>query len=125
MSLIAWNCRGSGESLRSPKMLHLTRLISSTSAQVIFISETRKSKTKRSTLINTFTLSDAFIVPADGLSGGLWLLWKDAYDLEVKQASPNYILATGMYKPLSLPFFFRTRRRTAHHYIKKSKKKSR
>ncbi|KAJ1295849.1 hypothetical protein BS78_01G254300 [Paspalum vaginatum] len=102
MSLIAWNCRGSVESLRSPKMLHVARLISSTSAQVIFISETCKSKTKRSSLINNFSLSDAFIVPVDGLSGGLWLLWKADYDIDVKKSSPNYILTTAMYKPLSL-----------------------
>ncbi|WVZ84523.1 hypothetical protein U9M48_031550 [Paspalum notatum var. saurae] len=66
-------------------MLHLARLISSTSAQ-----KTQKSKTKRSTLINTFSLSDAFIVPVDGFSEGLWLFWKDDYNKEIKQASPNF-----------------------------------
>ncbi|WVZ97581.1 hypothetical protein U9M48_043106 [Paspalum notatum var. saurae] len=33
MSLLAWNCRGSGGSLGSAKMLHLSRLLASTSAQ--------------------------------------------------------------------------------------------
>jgi len=47
MSLLSWNCRGTGGSLCSPKMLHLSRLIASTKAQVIFISETRNKKQQK------------------------------------------------------------------------------
>jgi len=51
MSLLAWNCQGSGGSLGNPKMLHLARLITSTNVQVIFVSETRNSRLTRSDLI--------------------------------------------------------------------------
>jgi len=47
MSLLSWNCRGTGGSLCSPKMLNLSRLIASTKAQVIFISETRNKKQQK------------------------------------------------------------------------------
>jgi len=47
MSLLSWNYRGTGGSLCSPKMLHLSRLIASTKAQVIFISETRNKKQQK------------------------------------------------------------------------------
>jgi len=47
MSLLSWNYGGTGGSLCSPKMLHLSRLIASTKAQVIFISETRNKKQQK------------------------------------------------------------------------------
>lgn len=71
MSLLAWNCQGVGGSLDSAKMRHLARLISSTDAQVIFISETRNSRFNKKDLMNRFNLENAYIVSAEGLSGGL------------------------------------------------------
>jgi len=71
MSLLAWNCQGVGGSLDSAKMRHLARLISSTDAQVIFISETRNSRFNKKDLMNRFNLENADIVSAEGLSGGL------------------------------------------------------
>ncbi|CAN6325813.1 unnamed protein product, partial [Urochloa humidicola] len=35
----------------------------------------------------------SYIVPAEGISGGLWLLWKDDVEVVVVSSSPNYILA--------------------------------
>ena len=63
MSLLSWNCRGSGGSLRSCKMKHLARLMSSTHAQVTFISETRNSRITANELNNHFLISDSFVVP--------------------------------------------------------------
>ena len=86
MSLLSWNCRGTGGSLCSPKMLHLSRLIASTKAQVNFISETRNKKTTKTNLVNKFALHDAHIVPTEGLAGGLWLLWKQDVSLHVEKS---------------------------------------
>lgn len=77
MSLLAWNCRGSGMCLYSSTMTHLARLLISTKAHLIFLSETRNSKITPTALINHFNTHDAFVVPAQGLSGGLWLMWHD------------------------------------------------
>lgn len=68
MTLLAWNCCGSGGNLGSPKMLHLARLIAATKAQVIFISETRNSNVTSHALINRFNVDQAYIVPALGQS---------------------------------------------------------
>jgi hypothetical protein len=43
ITLLAWTGQGSGGSLKSSKMLHLHRLVTSTKSKVIFISETRIS----------------------------------------------------------------------------------
>lgn len=44
------------------------------------ISETRNS-IKRTALVNHFNYFDAFVVSAQGQSGGLWLIWNDDVDL--------------------------------------------
>ena len=90
MSLLAWNCQGSGGSLDSAKMKHLSRLIASTNAQVIFISETKNSSITSSDLINRFNLDNAHIVSADGLSGGLWVMSRSEVQVEVVDSCRFY-----------------------------------
>jgi hypothetical protein len=74
-------------------MRHLSRLLQSTSPQVIFLSETRNSSISVSSLVNHFNLNDAFVVPSQGHSGGLWLMWTDEIELHIFDHSQNYILA--------------------------------
>ena len=90
---LAWNCRGSGGSLRSPTMNHLARLLVSTRAQVCFLSETRNASITNTSITNRFNYNDAFVVPAQGQSGGLWLLWNDEVDLNVMDHSHHFIFA--------------------------------
>lgn len=92
-NLLSWNCQGVGGSLRSSKMRHLQRLISCTKAKVIFISETKSNKFSISDLICNFHVHDSFIVPANGISGGLWLLWADNVQVAIIKSSSNFILA--------------------------------
>jgi hypothetical protein len=73
---------GSGGSLRSSIIQHLARLIKSTHTQVTFVLETRNSKITATQLVNFFPIKDSFVVPAAGLSGGLWVLWTDDVDLK-------------------------------------------
>jgi len=62
--------------------------------QVCFVSETRNSSITRTSLINRFiNYSDAFVVPAHGQSGGLWLIWNHEVDVIVVDHSPHYIFA--------------------------------
>ena len=104
MSLLSWNCRGSGGSLRSCKMKHLARLMSSTHAQVTFILETRNSRITANELNNHFLISDSFVVPAVGFSGGLWVMWTDDVDVNIVSFSHFYVLACVVQKSSASSF---------------------
>lgn len=71
MKAMGWNCQGMGKSLDSTKMCHLARMISSTKAQVIFVSEIKFSKIKPADLVARFSMSDSIVVPSKRRSGGL------------------------------------------------------
>jgi hypothetical protein len=83
---------------RSPTMNHLTCLIRSANAKVISISKTRNSRFSSYQIINRFSMHGCNIVPTDGLSGGLWLLWDVDVDIQVVHSSKFYILASCVYK---------------------------
>lgn len=104
MSFMSWNCRGIGGHLGSRKMQHLQRLIHSTQAKVIFISETKCSKFSASDLVNHFHVANSHVVPAERASGGLWLMWDEDIDLTIVQSTANYILAFGVYKHSGIMF---------------------
>jgi len=72
-------------------MTHLARLITTTKSQVCFISETRNSTISRISLINKFNAADAFVVPAIGQSGGLWLIWKQDVSVNIVHQSQHFI----------------------------------
>jgi hypothetical protein len=74
-------------------MNHLARLLVSTRAQVCFLSETRNASITNTSITNRFNYNDAFVVPAQGQSGGLWLLWNDEVDLNVMDHSHHFIFA--------------------------------
>jgi len=65
----------------------------STRAQVCFLSETRNSSITKTAIKNRFNYYVAFVVPAQGQSGGLWLLWNDDVDLNVVDHSHHFIFA--------------------------------
>lgn len=95
MKLIGWNCQGPGRNLnRSSKMGYLDRLLYSTKAQVIFISEIRTSKYNSTQLNNRFNIAGSFVVPSAGFSGGLWLLWNDEVQVTINFSSHHLILAS-------------------------------
>uniref|UniRef100_A0ACD5Z7B9 Uncharacterized protein n=1 Tax=Avena sativa TaxID=4498 RepID=A0ACD5Z7B9_AVESA len=94
MKLIGWNCQGPGRNLdRSKKMGYLDNLMSSTKAQVTFVSEIRTSKYNSTQLNNRFNIADSFVVPSAGFSGGLWLLWTDEVQVTTNFSSHHLILA--------------------------------
>lgn len=95
MKFIGWkNCQGVGKDLRnSNKMEYLAKLMASTRAQIIFLSEIRTSRYISSQLNSRFNIADNFVVAPKGLSGGLWLLWSDKVQVIIKCSNHYLILA--------------------------------
>lgn len=93
MTHLSWNCRGIGGSLRSSTSTHLSRLLTATKAQVCFLSETRNHSITSTSIKNRFNINDAFVVPSQGQSGGLWLLWTDEVTVSIVEYSQNFIFA--------------------------------
>lgn len=85
----AWNCRGSGGSTVST----LNRYLQCTNAKFACVSESRCGVRKASQRIQELVLKNSIIVPSQGKSGGLWLLWDDDYDVSQILKSSNLIAA--------------------------------
>ena len=104
MRALGWNYQGMGKTLSSSKMVHLARLIDSTKAWVILISEIKSSKVKSTDLITRFNMSNSFVVPSRRRSGGLRLMWNDNLYINVHTTSFYFILATASIKSRNQKF---------------------
>lgn len=93
-----------GRDLRSAKMCHLARMVDSTKAQVIFVSEIKSSKVKPADLTMRFNMKDSFVVPSRKRAGGLWLMWTDDLQVTVHSYSFYLILATVTIRATNLKF---------------------
>jgi hypothetical protein len=90
---LAWNYCGSGGNLRIPTINHLAHLLISSRAQVCFLSETRNSFITKTAIKNRFNDHDAFVVHAQGQSGGLRLIWTNDVDINIVHHSHYFIFA--------------------------------
>ncbi|KAL5714380.1 hypothetical protein ACHQM5_016348 [Ranunculus cassubicifolius] len=72
MSILVWNCRGTGQPLT---MESLKDVVSSSRPFLIFVSETKASLKAARNRILRLGQWESHIVPSVGASGGLWLLW--------------------------------------------------
>ena len=118
MKAIGWNCRGAGRGLSSSKKMdYLAYLMSSTRAQVIFISETRTSRYSSNQLNNHFNIEDSIVVPSRGLSGGLWLLWTNEVQVDVNFVDHHVILASVFHIATSVKFMLIFVYEDPHHRI--------
>lgn len=82
-----------GKGLGSEKMGYLDKLMRCTNSQVTFISETKSSKVNSGDLVNRFNIADSLVVPSNGCSGGLWMMWNDEVHISVVHANSHVILA--------------------------------
>jgi hypothetical protein len=89
---LAWYCWGSGGSLCSTTMTLLCRLLTSTKAQLCFLSETKNASISLTSLVNHFNV-DAFVVPSQGQSGGLWIMSTNEVEVSIYDHNHHYILA--------------------------------
>jgi hypothetical protein len=74
-------------------MLHLARILNSTKSHVCFLSETRDASLSKTDITNHFNYKDAFVVPSQGQSRGLSLIWNDDVDLTIVVHNHHYIFA--------------------------------
>jgi hypothetical protein len=105
MKLVGWNCCGMGKNLdKYTKIEYLDRFMNSTGAQITFVSEVRTSRYNSSHLNSHFNIADSYVVPSDGRSGGLWMLWSDEVCVSVKLSNHYMILALLVNKTTNVEF---------------------
>ncbi|KAJ4801583.1 reverse transcriptase [Rhynchospora pubera] len=101
MSLVAWNCCGSGGRATIP---NLARVLQSTKACLAFVSETKCGTKKATRRIKKLPLKNHEVVPSVGSSGGLWLLWDDMVQVKVIERSVYFIFAEVKLIPSENPW---------------------
>lgn len=78
VSVLAWNTRGAH---KRPFLCHLKHLLAKFNPNFIALVETRLTYDSSSTFCNLFSSSHlAVFVPAEGLSGGIIVLWKNTFE---------------------------------------------
>lgn len=88
MKLLSWNCQGLG----NPRTVQaLRRLIVAQGPTIVFLSETRCSRSYFSSLSFHLGFDGLFVVDACGRSGGLCLLWKKESNVAIRSSSPHHI----------------------------------
>lgn len=79
----------SGE--RGPDNPHFNRYLQCTKSQLAFIQETRCGLPMSRQRIKSLPLNNSIIVPAEGQSGCLWLIWGDEVEIDLCEKNKNLI----------------------------------
>jgi hypothetical protein len=88
MNVIAWNCRGLGNS----RTVHeLCGFVASHHPKLCFISDTRMSGTRVSYLRWSIGLRNCLSIDSEGLSGGLALFWDELINVTLLSQGDRYI----------------------------------
>ena len=88
MSILAWNCRGLGT---SPAVRTLTDEVKKKNPMLVFLVETKASTKRMKGFQNKLGFTQGIVVPSDGRSGGLALLWREGTDIRFKSCSHSHI----------------------------------
>ena len=88
MSLIAWNCRGLGSALAVRTLADEVR---SKDPPLVFLSETKTGLNRIKGIQRKLEYTQGIMVPSDGRSGGLALLWREGIDVRFKSCSNSHI----------------------------------
>lgn len=86
MNLLAWNCRGCGG---SSTIRNLKNILRSAAVKMALILETKCGAGKSQSIIQSLPITNSFVVPSSGLSGGLWLIWDDSVKVIILSSSNN------------------------------------
>ena len=88
MSCLSWNCRGLGNLQTEAE---LAALVSSKDPKIIFLMETKVDREVIVRISRKMQYNNHFVVPCHNRGGGLALLWKNDFMLDVLTSSDNHI----------------------------------
>ena len=88
MSFLSWNCRG----LRNPQTEdELVAIVSNKDPKMVFLMETKSEKSTIERIGRKTQLTNTFVVPRVNNGGGLALLWKTNFQVDVQSYSECHI----------------------------------
>ena len=88
MSLLSWNCRGFGNHQTVNTLKTVIRL---EDPNLVFLIETKSDEEWVKIVRNQCGFKDSFVVPSEGLKGGLALFWKPNIKVDVLNSSLSFI----------------------------------
>ena len=88
MSFLAWNCRDLGS---APAVRSLTDEVKDTDPVLVFLSETKANQNRIRGIQRKLNFTQRIIVPSDGRSRGLVMLWKEGAEVSFKSCSNAHI----------------------------------
>ncbi|XP_050242088.1 uncharacterized protein LOC126691051 [Quercus robur] len=88
MSVLAWNCRGLGT---PPAVRTLTEEVKEKNPILVFLAETKATTERMKGFQYKLGFTQGIVVPCDGKSGGLAMLWKEGVDVRFKSCSHSHI----------------------------------
>ena len=88
MSILAWNCWGLGSALA---VRVLTDAVKERDPLLVFLSETKAGTGRMKGIQNKIHFTQGIVVPSDGRSGGLALLWREGSEVIFKSCSHSHI----------------------------------
>ena len=88
MNLISWNCRGLGN-LRTIKALE--KAINKEEPIIVFLMETKSNRDWMNYVKDRCKMKHGLIVPSEGKSGGLSLLWREGIKVDVQTYSQSHV----------------------------------
>ena len=88
MSCLSWNCRGLGNPQTEAKLVDL---VGKKDPKMVFLMETKVNKEVVERISRKMQYPNFFVVPRHNRGGGLALLWKDDFMLNVLTSFDNHI----------------------------------
>lgn len=88
MRLLAWNCRSLGSSLA---VRNLTEAVKEKDPLLVFLVETKAGVGKIKGVQTKLNFTQGIVVPSDGRSEGLALIWKEGTEIGLKSCSHSHI----------------------------------
>ena len=87
MSVLVWNCHGLGNPQR---ILSGHKIMVSQDPTVVFLAETWLDEARLNSLLQNFVCDQKFVVSKINQGGGLALLWRFDFDVNVVFSSLNH-----------------------------------
>ncbi|KAL4652321.1 hypothetical protein ACB092_01G224700 [Castanea dentata] len=88
MSVLAWNCRGLGSPLA---IRTLTEEVKGKNPVVVFLAETKVNTDRKKGFQHKLGFTQGIIIPSDGKSGDLVMLWREGTNIRFKSCLHSHI----------------------------------